>query len=712
MHRGLLRLAITVVALGIGVVETGGVAAADSTSPALELHLDSLAGGTTPDSSPNDLSATAQGTALADGRFGNALRLSAAGDAVSVPDSAVLAPAQVTVMAWVRQPSFDSAHYDGLIVGKPYAAAGCHTDSYALTEGLSTGVRFAVDVSTGQYSTPDSSDSSVWDGQWHAIAGTFDGSTISLYQDGALVSSTATDGSPLIYDTDPSDFGFSGVYAGLPPNPASCTFAQKYAGDIDEIRVYDRALSAQEIAAVQNPTATTPPEVTDAPAVVAAPADGLSTQGATLHGTVTPNGSTVSDCHFEYGTSTAYGSSVPCAQSVGGGTTDVPVSATVSGLTANTTYDFKLVATNGVATASDTGMFNTTMRTIQPTSPPPLTLPVIGRQAPTVTSSATATLSGLVNPEGSSTSAHFEYGLDPRYYGGGAIVYNTITPVQTVGSDSTSHAVTARISGLLPDALYHVRLVASSSAGAAQGPDQTFITATGPAPPPPTLGHTANITVISGIVLIKPPHGKTIHAVPDAVIGPTLTKGLGFVPLTQARQVPIGSQIDALRGTLELVVASAQRDHTQRARLTGGLYTISQTSKGPQKGLTTLALDEGAFSGAPSYTSCKAKSSARTALDLPHSNKPKLSSQILQTLSASDNHGKFRTKGRYSAGTARGTQWTTQDRCDGTLTRVRRRVVDVLNFATHKTITLHAGRSYLAKAQAIRARNNLRVTRG
>jgi Concanavalin A-like lectin/glucanases superfamily len=709
MHRGLLRLAVTVVALGIGAVVTGGVAAADSTLPALELHLDSLAGGTTPDSSPNDLSATAQGTALADGRFGNALRLSAVGDAVSVPDNAVLAPAQVTVMAWVRQPSFDSAHYDGLIVGKPYATAGCHTDSYALTEGLSTGVRFAVDVSTRQYSTPDSSNSSVWDGQWHAIAGTFDGSTISLYQDGTLVSSTATDGSPLIYDTDPSEFGFSGVYAGLPPNPASCTFAQKYAGDIDEIRVYDRALSAQEIADVQNPTATTPPEVTDPPTVVAAPADGLSTQGATLHGTVTPNGSTVSDCHFEYGTSTAYGSSVPCAQSVGGGTTGVSVSATVSGLTPNTTYDFKLVATNGVATASDTGMFSTTMRTIQPTSPPP---PVIGHQTPTVTSSTTASFSGLVNPEGSSTSAHFEYGLDPGYYGGGAIVYNQTTPARTVGFDSTSHAVTARVSGLLPDAVYHVRLVASSSAGAAQGPDLTFITPTGPAPPPPTLGQTADITVISGIVLIKPPHGRTFHAVPGAVTGPTVSKGLGFVPLTQARQVPIGSQIDALRGTLELVVASAQRHHTQRARLAGGLYTISQTSTGPEKALTTLALDEGAFAGAPSYASCKTKSSARTALDRPHSSKPKLSSQILQTLSASDNHGKFRTKGRYSAATVRGTQWTTQDRCDGTLTKVRRGVVNVLNFATRQTITLHAGQSYLAKAQAIRAHNNPRVTRG
>jgi hypothetical protein len=37
------------------------------------------------------------------------------------------------------------------------------------------------------------------------------------------------------------------------------------------------------------------------------------------------------------------------------------------------------------------------------------------------------------------------------------------------------------------------------------------------------------------------------------------------------------------------------------------------------------------------------------------------------------------------------------DRCDGTLTRVRRGVVRVTDFRRHKTITLRAGQSYLAR---------------
>jgi ferric-dicitrate binding protein FerR (iron transport regulator) len=70
----------------------------------------------------------------------------------------------------------------------------------------------------------------------------------------------------------------------------------------------------------------------------------------------------------------------------------------------------------------------------------------------------------------------------------------------------------------------------------------------------------------------------------------------------------------------------------------------------------------------------------------------------LQTLRASDNHGRFRTKGRYSSATVRGTRWTTSDLCDGTLTTVQRGTVQVFDDVTRKTITLHAGHSYLAKA--------------
>jgi hypothetical protein len=74
------------------------------------------------------------------------------------------------------------------------------------------------------------------------------------------------------------------------------------------------------------------------------------------------------------------------------------------------------------------------------------------------------------------------------------------------------------------------------------------------------------------------------------------------------------------------------------------------------------------------------------------------SSKTLQLLRASAT-GKFRTRGKYSAATVRGTRWTTADRCDGTLTRDITDSVAVTDFVRHKTIILHAGQSYLAKSR-------------
>ena len=60
--------------------------------------------------------------------------------------------------------------------------------------------------------------------------------------------------------------------------------------------------------------------------------------------------------------------------------------------------------------------------------------------------------------------------------------------------------------------------------------------------------------------------------------------------------------------------------------------------------------------------------------------------------------GRFRTTGRFAAATVRGTDWGVRDRCDGTLTVVRRGVVAVRDFRLHKTVIVRAGQTYLAKA--------------
>ena len=197
-----------------------------------------------------------------------------------------------------------------------------------------------------------------------------------------------------------------------------------------------------------------------------------------------------------------------------------------------------------------------------------------------------------------------------------------------------------------------------------------------PQVPAPTIGKTLNVAAVTGKPFVRLPAGK------------------GFVPLTGAIQLPVGSQIDARKGTIQLVTATGRAGMTQTGKFGGGLFALAQSRNARLKGLTTLSLLEG-VRGAPSYASCK----ARRADDRPRSGAvaSRVSNRVLQLLHSSVS-GHFRTRGRYAAATVRGTVWDMIDRCDGTVTRVHRGTVIVNDLARHKNVTVRAGHSYLAKA--------------
>ena len=295
--------------------------------------------------------------------------------------------------------------------------------------------------------------------------------------------------------------------------------------------------------------------------------------------------------------------------------------------------------------------------------------PALTSLPPTVRGSAAAGFAGSVYPHGFSATAHFEYGLDPSLRASAGPLYDHRTPDQPVGSDFAGHPLAASVTGLVPNALYHVRLVATNSAGVALGPDQTFRTTNAPKPPAPVLGKTENAAPVSGKVFV-------------------LINGR-LVPLTAARQIRSGTEVDALHGTLSLTTATGSKKKTQTGRFGGAVFRVTQAKAGASKGLATLTLVNNAFKGAPSYATCK----AHKALD---ASAAAGSSRTLQLLHASA-HGKFRTRGRYSAATVLGTIWSIADRCDGTLTRDVTDSVLVDDFVHHKTIVLHPGQSYLAR---------------
>ncbi len=343
------------------------------------------------------------------------------------------------------------------------------------------------------------------------------------------------------------------------------------------------------------------------------------------------------------------------------------------------------------ATATSTA---TVAAAAPPPSPAPPTLAVTS--PPTVLTTTSAAFTTTVNPEGLETEVHFEYG--PVLGGANpastaAITYGSVTPNQSVGSGFSNQTVSATVTGLLPNVTYNVRAVATNSAGSATGANQTLVTPADPPPPPPVLGKSVNVTPVSGIVYIELPPGATLASVSPfspfalgAQAIQALTKGRSFIPLTEARQIPVGSILETTHGVVGITTATtaSRKGKLQSGDFEAGIFKLLQGRR--QKGLTELNIIDN-FSA---HQLCATRGKARIASSHP-------SSKVLGRLTATA-HGRFTTRGQYSAATVRGTSWGVLNRCDGTLTRVKRGVVSVRDFRRRKTITLFTGQSYLARA--------------
>jgi hypothetical protein len=184
-------------------------------------------------------------------------------------------------------------------------------------------------------------------------------------------------------------------------------------------------------------------------------------------------------------------------------------------------------------------------------------------------------------------------------------------------------------------------------------------------PPPPVPGKAVNVNVVSGQVLLKVPGGQ-------------------FVPLTGATQIPVGSQLDTTKGRVKLTSAATKAGKTQASDFYDGIFQVKQSVPKTPGALTTdVVLKRQASRALCSVRSVDKKKGPKTVLGKLWGN----------------GKGKFRTSGKFASATVRGTIWLTQDECDGTLIRVKRGTVQVRDLRRHKTVTVRAGHSYLARAK-------------
>ena len=104
--------------------------------------------------------------------------------------------------------------------------------------------------------------------------------------------------------------------------------------------------------------------------------------------------------------------------------------------------------------------------------------------------STSATLTGTVNPNGSATTCYFEYGLTNKY--------GSTTPPQNEGSGTKPKQVSATVTGLTPQTVYHYQLVCSNLGGRATGGDRKFKTHSAPRKPGPVrTGKAKHVTSTS-----------------------------------------------------------------------------------------------------------------------------------------------------------------------------------------------------------------------
>ena len=156
----------------------------------------------------------------------------------------------------------------------------CLAGAYGVYTGAAAGIAFYVFDGSGYVVSPVARPEDVWDGAWHHVTGTFDGSAVRLYLDGRPVGASVATALQIDYGTTSARTYF-GRYAG------DCDLG--FAGDIDRVRLWSRALDPEAVVAAAAGNGLTAGPAPLTPALPGVVLPGQPGPGAPAEGTHRPS---------------------------------------------------------------------------------------------------------------------------------------------------------------------------------------------------------------------------------------------------------------------------------------------------------------------------------------------------------------------------------------------------------------------------------------
>jgi hypothetical protein len=279
-------------------------------------------------------------------------------------------------------------------------------------------------------------------------------------------------------------------------------------------------------------TFTTLGKVVSPPTVSIAPVAPIGEHSATFNGEVNPNGAETK-YHFEYSADGVNWTPLE-KESAGEGTSGVPVTQTVSGLTGHSPYRVRLVAENSCSGGTTgCGASTSSEETFSTLAAPQQ---VSGTGA-TAINSGEATLRATIRTENNPTTYRFEYGPTASY--------GTTVPAGEgdLGASSTPTQVSQAITGLSPNTTYHFRVLASNGVGPPTAtPDQTFTTfsnAGAAGCPNERIRSESAVNPETGLPFsLQLPECRAYE-----MVSPPLTNGAPFTPLAQGTGIHSASSV-------------------------------------------------------------------------------------------------------------------------------------------------------------------------